>query len=371
VGKARGASKSTAESARHWLASALALQLVRVVSRWQVSPSELLEGLGVSEAELSEPGAMLPLDTVIALWDRARALTQEPGLGFTLGLNQHTNVMGYAGFAAMSAESYGQALELIRYTRMISTMFSLRVEVQGEVASLIVEEHSDPKSVRDMLLIGLLVSLRQIGEEITGGRLKASIDLTIPEPDYYRRFAPVVPDVRFGQRVSRLCFPASSLALPLVMADPVAMRLAEDQCERAMQDLGAGATLVAGVRRALSGREGFRSLRRVAAELRVSPRTLMKILADEGTSFTSLVDDERRQRAQRLLSIPNVTLEDVAGRLGYSSLSNFVRAFHRWTGQTPAAFRRGTRMLGTPAIQGVPASRTHVGRSDCVVNTNK
>jgi AraC-like DNA-binding protein len=97
----------------------------------------------------------------------------------------------------------------------------------------------------------------------------------------------------------------------------------------------------------------------------------MKILADEGTSFTSLVDDERRQRAQRLLSIPNVTLEDVAGRLGYSSLSNFVRAFHRWTGQTPAAFRRGTRMLGTPAIHGVPASRTHVGRSDCVVNTNK
>jgi AraC-like DNA-binding protein len=322
------------------LASAYALQLVRLVGRWHVSPAQLLAGLDVSEAELSEPGAMLPLDAVIALWDRARALTGEPGLGFHFGLSQRATGAGYPGFAAMSAESYGQALELIHYTRVISTMFSLHVEVQGDFASLIVEEHSDPKSVRDMLLISLLVALRQIGEDITGGRLRASIDLSIPEPDYYRRFAAIVPHTRFGQPVSRLFFAASSLALPLVMADPVAMRLATDQCERALQDLGPSATLVASVRRALSGREGFRSLRRVAAELRLPPRTLMKMLTQQGTPFAGLVDDERKKRALRLLSTPNLTLESVAGQLGYSTVSNFVRAFHRWTGQTPAAYRR-------------------------------
>jgi AraC-like DNA-binding protein len=358
VATTREAGKRAADSARHWLASAFALQLVRIVARWHVSPAQLLEGLDLVESELAEPGAMLPLDTVIALFHRARTLTGEPGLGFHLGLTMRPTNIGYLGFAAMCAESYGQALEAIRYTPMVSTMFTLRVDVQGHVASLIAEEHSDPKNVREILLIGLLVGLRQLGEVMTDGRLEASIDLSIPEPDYFGRFAAVVPRIRFGQPVSRLFFPDSALALPLVMADPAANRLANEQCERALQDLGAGAVLVANIRRALFGPDGIRSLPQVAAKLRVTPRSLMNMLTQQETSFTAIVDDEREKRALRLLSTPSLTMESVAAQLGYSSVSNFVRAFHRWTGQTPAAYRRGVQKRTTrPRARGAAEGR--------------
>jgi AraC-like DNA-binding protein len=131
------------------------------------------------------------------------------------------------------------------------------------------------------------------------------------------------------------------------MTDPVAKRLADDQCERALQDLGSGAVLVANIRRALAGPEGFRSLHQVAVKLGVTPRSLMKILIQQGTPFTSLVDEEREKRARRLLQTTGLTMEDVATQLGYSSVSNFVRAFHRWTGQTPAAYRRSALGLTT------------------------
>jgi AraC-like DNA-binding protein len=325
----------------HWTSGAYALQLVRLVARWHVSSEEILKGLGVSDTDLAEPGATLRLDTLIALCERARTLTREPGLGFYWGLIVPVTGHGYPGFAAMSAESYGQCLDLaIRYAPLMTTMVSLRLELEDDLASLIVHEHADPASARDMLLICVLVGLRQMGEDLTASRLKASIDMLIPEPDYYTRFAKLVPGVRFGQPVNRMVFPASALDLPLSMADPAALRLVSEQCERELHAVGQETKLVARVRQALLGHEGFRSLRQVAADLQLSPRTLMRMLAEERTSFVDLLDEERQKKALRLLSTSRLTLEDVAAQLGYSTVSNFVRAFHRWTGQTPAAYRR-------------------------------
>jgi AraC-like DNA-binding protein len=243
----------------------------------------------------------------------------------------------------MSAESYRQCLDLaIRYSPLVTTMVSLRLEVQRDVASLIVDEHSEPTSARDILLLCVLVGLRQMGEDLTAGQLRASIDLSIAEPDYHARFAKLVPGVRFGQPANRMVFEASALALPLSMADPAGLRLVSEQCERALAEVGRETKLVARVRQALLGREGFRSLRQVTADLQVSPRRLMRMLAEERTSFVDLVDQERKRKALRLLSTSRPALEDVAVQLGYSTVSNFVRAFHRWTGQTPAAYRRKT-----------------------------
>jgi AraC-like DNA-binding protein len=330
-------------SAQHWSTGAYALQLIRLVARWRVSPAELLKGLDVTETELAEPGATLSLETVLAICERARELTREPGLGFHWGLSQRATAHGYAGFAAMSAESYRQCIDLaIRYSPLVTTMVSLRLEVEGELASLIVDEHSEPTSARDMLLISVLVGLRQMGEDLTAARLKASIDFSIPEPDYYARFAKLVPRLRFGQPANRLVFEASALELPLSMSDPAVLRLVSEQCERALEAVGRETKLVARVRQALLGRDGFRSLRQVAADLQVSPRRLMRMLAEERTSFVDLVDQERQRKALRLLSTSRLALEDVAAQLGYSTVSNFVRAFHRWTGQTPAAYRRKT-----------------------------
>ncbi len=329
----------------HTVPAAYAGQLVRLVKRWDIGPEELLSGVGLDERTIEDPQGRLALEDYGALIERARELTGEPGLGFYLGLQKRVSAYGYLGFAAMSAGSLGEALELfIRYTPMLTTSISLRMQVDRGMASLIIDEHANIGTARDVALISLTVGIWQIGQMLTGRAFHEELpdyaDLAIPEPAYFDRFKHLVPGMRFSQPVSRVVFDAKSLDWPLAQADRAALRLASEQCERALDALGYQGDFANRVRRALGGDHGFRSLDEVAAHVRVSPRTLKRRLAERGISFSTLLDQARRERAMILLQSPRVSLEEVAEQLGYSSLSNFVRAFHRWTGETPAAYRR-------------------------------
>jgi AraC-like DNA-binding protein len=319
-------------------------QLVRLVRRWKVRAEDLLGGLGLTEEGVRDPTRRLSMPTYAALIERARALTGEPGLGFYLGLQKRISGYGYLGFAAMSASSLGEALELvIRLSPMLTTSLTLRLRVEEQVAALVVDEHVDMGSARDVSLIGLIYGLKTISQMVTGQDVRSSyIDLPIPEPAYFPRFRHLMPTAQFGQPIGQVVFDAAFLGLPLVQADPAALRLASDQCERALDALGYERDLVARVRQAVweDGGEGLRSFEAVAENLALSARTLRRMLAARGLSFSGLLEDERRDKATFLLQASRVSLDDVATRLGYSTLSNFVRAFHRWTGMTPAVYRR-------------------------------
>lgn len=80
-----------------------------------------------------------------------------------------------------------------------------------------------------------------------------------------------------------------------------------------------------------------------ASRLGMSRRTLHRRLASIGTTFRELVDDVRREMATAYLRDAERSLADVAAKLGYSDARAFSRAFQRWTGETPASFRRKSR----------------------------
>lgn len=78
----------------------------------------------------------------------------------------------------------------------------------------------------------------------------------------------------------------------------------------------------------------------VAAELKLSERSLRRRLTEEGTSFRELLQDTRKERAQTILSKPGVSLAIAAEQLGYSDTAAFSRAFKEWTGVSPGRFLR-------------------------------
>jgi AraC-like DNA-binding protein len=87
--------------------------------------------------------------------------------------------------------------------------------------------------------------------------------------------------------------------------------------------------------------EGTPPASRVAAASSMSLRTLQRRLADEGTSFSALLDDVRRERAVAHLSAGSGSLHDLATSLGYKRQSALTRAVRRWTGCIPSHFGRG------------------------------
>ncbi len=74
----------------------------------------------------------------------------------------------------------------------------------------------------------------------------------------------------------------------------------------------------------------------VAARMMMSERTLQRRLAEEGTSFTTLVDDTRRELARQSLNSGELSLKMLSFQLGFSEPSAFYRACKRWFGRAPS-----------------------------------
>jgi AraC-like DNA-binding protein len=72
----------------------------------------------------------------------------------------------------------------------------------------------------------------------------------------------------------------------------------------------------------------------------MSVRTVQRRLESEGTTFGALFDETRRAAALEYLRNPQMAIKEAAYRVGFSEPSTFYRAFRRWTGATPADYRR-------------------------------
>ncbi|MBD3650381.1 MAG: helix-turn-helix transcriptional regulator, partial [Alcanivorax sp.] len=142
--------------------------------------------------------------------------------------------------------------------------------------------------------------------------------------------------VHFNRPDNALVFASDQLALPLIHANPALCRhlrgLADELLARLdSQSLGARvSTLIRDHPR--WGKE------RIAAQLGMSGRHLIRKLADEGTSFKLLRDTLLQDLAEQALA-DGVRTGRIAEDLGFSDESAFAKAFKRWTGSTPARFR--------------------------------
>ena len=327
---------------RHSVLAAYARVVLRVTERWGVPPEVALEGTGLRRADIDEPGARVPLEPMLALIARVRDLTGEPGLGVHVALESPISMYGYLGFGMLSAPSLGDVIGLlVEYERVLGTVLTFRLERQDPLAFLVVEEGADLGSARDFVLCGVLTGIWQSAQALTGRTPTATIDVAIPEPAYFQRLARVAPPMRFGQPSTRFAFEAARLDAPVMMADRAAMQLARKECARSLGDLGFTEDTIDRLRRTLALRDDVRSFAAAAAAVSVSPRTLKRKLAERGVRFSVLLERAAHERATNLLRSTSVSIDEIAARLHYASASNFIRAFRRWTGRSPSAFRRG------------------------------
>jgi len=310
--------------------------LVTLAGRWKVTPEALLAGLPITYAALSDPTTRVPLKICEAIALRARELTGEPALGFYLGLEMRVSSHGFVGFAAMTASTARDAIELAcRFAGTRTSAIGLSLVVEGASASIVIEERAPLGAIRELGVLALIVGIWQLGRQLTGTMLDGVGECAFPEPPYVRAW-PLAGRLRFDQPVHRMVFASSILDLPLTTADAVATELARQQCERELQAIADG---VAGrIRTRLLDRPAA-SLDDIAKDLHLSTRTLKRRLAGEGTTFSAIRDDLRRQRALLMLDDRRLAVGEIATRLGYTELPNFTRAFRKWTGMTPAAYR--------------------------------
>jgi AraC-like DNA-binding protein len=327
-------------STAYALPGAYLRDLLDLVGTWKVSPEAVLAGLPISIEALTDPMTRVPLRVCEAVIGRAIQLTDEPALGVHLGLRMRVSSHGFLGFAAMTANTVRDALELaVRFSAIRTSAIGLALVVEGETASLVISERVDLGGLREFVVLALLVGIWQLGTELTGQAPEGYAECAFAAPAQIA--APIVERMRFDRPAHRLVFPSSLLAMKLRDADTVATRLAIEQCERELATTSDG-ELGARIRAALE-HDAAMKLPEVAKAMHLSTRTLKRRLAARATTFSKIRDDLRRQRALLLVDNRALSIGEVATKLGYTELPNFTRAFRKWTGATPLAYRLRSR----------------------------
>jgi len=327
---------------------AYAVQIANVAKRFGATSKELFDGFPLSEDELSKRGASMPVSDFLRFVRRARELTGEPGLAIHFGMAITVTSHGILSLALLAASHLGEAINLTaRFIAIRTGIISLQLEVAGDDASLCVVEHVPLGTELDFIAMAAAVAMWRVACVLTGTLLTGSAEFTFPKPPYFD--ALLLPltkagaiAIRFEQPRNRLIFDASLLDMPLVNADVSACRTAIEYCERELALVETTVPLDVRARAFLDGAQALVPIRATARALAVSTRTLTRKLAEAGTSYSAMLDDALRERAMDLLA-GSLSVDAIAEQLGYADQRNFARAFRRWTGQAPSAFRRAAR----------------------------
>ena len=201
-----------------------------------------------------------------------------------------------------------------------------------------------PDTLRDFLLLRDAVAVMVIQRELTAHKMPlSSVQLSsVPAPTDPARFIEqfgLLPEFACAQ--NRISFPRHLLDLPLPRANPHSAQLCELQCQALLAKRQVRSGLAGQIRdRLLSTPGRLADMEVIAGELNISSRTLRRRLEEQGSSFRQLQEEVRQALAEELLAIASLSQEEIAERLGYSEVSNFLHAFKRWKGQTPGQYRQ-------------------------------
>lgn len=269
--------------------------------------------------------------------------TGRPWLGMEFGATVQVSAHGPLGYAAVASANMRQALQtLANYVAIRHAGLRFRLQETAHGATFTMTERIDLEVARDFVTTMLFATILRLMEAVAGHVLDTiAVDLPIAEPAWRPQVERIFAGhVRFGAQ--RLVFNLSHEVLesPCITADAAAFRLACTECEKLHSRVN-DSTLAQRVQQLLAGKEGhYPNLGGAASFFSLSPRTLIRRLKNEGTSFQALLDQTRQQRAVWYLTHTQRTVEDIAARLGYVDTTNFSRTFRRWCGQTPSELRR-------------------------------
>ncbi|MES0872849.1 AraC family transcriptional regulator [Sinimarinibacterium thermocellulolyticum] len=290
----------------------------------------------------SDRDARVPEALGAALFDRAAALLEDDALGLHVGEQVRPGHYGALGFVAMNCERLGEALDALRrYQALVIDLGGVGLKRDEQTCTLSWNPGTDGpyRQLAEFNLAGLVTFARWMA----GAWAKPlRIDVMYAAPADTREHTRILGcPLRFAQACYRVVLPIDALDAPLIQPDPAMRELMQRLADQQLRALPRGDDWLTRLRAQIARRlrQPPVELDAVAAALALSSRSLQRRLQAEGLRFSALVEQVRRELAERHLADASLDLADIALLLGYSEQSAFQRAFKRWTGQTPAQWR--------------------------------
>ncbi|AQZ95262.1 helix-turn-helix domain-containing protein [Halopseudomonas phragmitis] len=275
------------------------------------------------------------------LWHSAAVLSGDECFGLKLGKTFCSNTLKVLGLAATSSETIGTGIRrIIKYISVFSTQVQLYSVEDDQYLTIYFEPKGSPHPLHLEALVGqcskiwkaldqgpssLVLETRLVGDhEKTRQRVEDALNGRV-------RLGAKRIAVRLNQQLMRV---------PLETADAFLSKRLDASLEDMLGDLpnvDFAEQVKQRIRVLVAEREISEEL--VATPFNMSPRHLRRKLSETHTTYEKLLDEVRMELAIRLIQDGKLNLGRIAFELGFLDPSSFTRAFRRWTGMSPTAFR--------------------------------
>jgi len=302
--------------------------------------AEFLDQIGLSCTV--QPHARVTHDQIVRLYQLVAVETGDEMMGLW-SRPIRTGALKLLCASVLGASSLSAALfRFTSFWNLLLDDYSLTLENDGNALKVALVPHGaqDVQRFGHMLLLKLA---HGIASWLTGGELPLrDVSFVFERPEFAEDYPILFPaPIRFEQPQSSITFEGLLGGLPVTRSEAEM----QDFLVRAPRDWiftnSHEHALPLRVRELLllSDRLDFH-LSDASQALNVTPRTLIRRLDAECTSFQGIKDGLRRDIAIRDLSHGKKSIEEISQDIGFASAANFHRAFKRWTSVTPGAYRR-------------------------------
>lgn len=309
---------------------------------------QLLRGTGLAKAILY-PGDISKVDAgqQMRLLDNALQLAGRPEFGLELGRSLQPASHGPMGYLVLSSPDVHSALEAFAHFLPLRLPFST-VEITRDQEWLVCTlglKITPRLAVKRVLQECFALMLQAVVESVLGRPLRESlIGLQHARPEYHTRYADYfhVP-VTFSASQSDFRIPLKLARVANAVEHSDSYAVAQKLCLSLLAKSPTSALSVADqVRRMLLASPlGSLTLDDAAKAMFITKRTLQRRLDREGASYRRITEQLCAELAARHLLDSDMTVEAVSVLLGYYDTAAFRKAFHRWYGQSPRAYRAG------------------------------
>lgn len=313
-----------------------------------------IEQLGV-DPTLIQQHAQLPHDLhlnesafvstqqLFAVWNAIEMLSADPAFAIKMVRDTPNAKHKLAFLTALYAADFRDGLaRLARFQRLCSPDKLCIDEREGTV-SLTIQWPSGTEPAPYLSVEACFALALELGRRGTGKYIEPlSLSLRRPKQTLETHSSYFACPILYGAAHDELILRTTDIGLPFLEHNSEILHMMTPGLTAAIRaieaPIGFCEQVIEVLKRALAG--GRPSLKSLARELLQSERTLQRRLASEGTTFSALLNEARRQLGLHLLADPSLELKEVAYLLGYEDANSFHRAFRKWEKLSPSQWRR-------------------------------